>query len=360
MDQTACCTCATLLSQTPRVIASGSSASSSTFSEKEKQIPLPEDRQLECCGRVICGGCIYTNPRFNTYCPYCQTSSTPSHSSSTSPLPSRFSVLTSRASSVDEPPPYSSTPEAEEVDDTNQPPSYHPHDGASPSYLDEKKNRNKSPDDDTRYQNQGQDEDDDQEPILHFLHHPNDTITSLSLQYNIPPQILRSFNRLIGSDHLLLGRQTILIPRPHHYLSFPSSSLSPVQYDQHQQQFPPQEDKMKNKMTSLSPRPVHGEEEEARRSKIRRWMIACKCPDYDVALIYLSQADYDLDAATENYFADEAWERDHPVPVPSGSGGASSSASASGNAKTSKIRDYHQRRLSKRIPASLLQSSMKW
>jgi hypothetical protein len=27
---------------------------------------------------------------------------------------------------------------------------------------------------------------------------------------------------------------------------------------------------------SLSPRPVEGEEEEARRVKIRKWMVACK------------------------------------------------------------------------------------
>jgi len=41
----ACCTCATLLSAAPR------------FSETEK--PLPENRQLPCCARVICGYCIH-------------------------------------------------------------------------------------------------------------------------------------------------------------------------------------------------------------------------------------------------------------------------------------------------------------
>jgi hypothetical protein len=41
----ACCTCATLLSRVPR------------YSDAEK--PLPDDRQLECCPRVICGNCQY-------------------------------------------------------------------------------------------------------------------------------------------------------------------------------------------------------------------------------------------------------------------------------------------------------------
>ncbi len=34
---------------------------------------------------------------------------------------------------------------------------------------------------------------------------------------------------------------------------------------------------------------------------------------YDVALIYLKQADYDLDLAIEAYKADEKWEKEHPL-----------------------------------------------
>ena len=34
---------------------------------------------------------------------------------------------------------------------------------------------------------------------------------------------------------------------------------------------------------------------------------------YDIALLYLKQADYNLDAAIEAYKADEKWERDHPM-----------------------------------------------
>jgi len=34
---------------------------------------------------------------------------------------------------------------------------------------------------------------------------------------------------------------------------------------------------------------------------------------YDIALLYLQQANYDLDLAVETYLADEKWERDHPM-----------------------------------------------
>ena len=36
---------------------------------------------------------------------------------------------------------------------------------------------------------------------------------------------------------------------------------------------------------------------------------------YNVALLYLTQANYDLDIAVENYLADEKWERSHPMKV---------------------------------------------
>lgn len=94
---------------------------------------------------------------------------------------------------------------------------------------------------------------------------------------------LRSKNNLT-SDHLLTARRTILIPG-----EFYKSGVS------------------------LSPRPVEGEEEEVRRSKIRKWMVACKVADYDVALLYLKQTEYDLNTAIEAYKDDEKWEKEHPL-----------------------------------------------
>ncbi|KAI1378256.1 hypothetical protein F4677DRAFT_388938 [Hypoxylon crocopeplum] len=240
-----CCTCATLLSEVPR------------HSESEK--PLPLDRQLECCQRVICGNCLHKNYRFNTYCPYCQISLTdttlpqglrdpPSYESSTATSSSKSASVASAA-----PPPY--TPSA-----TQKP----------PNPIDEKS----APLDSSE---------EPAEDILHFLNHAHDNISSLSLRYGVPASVLRRANN-ITSDHLILGRRTVIIPGEYY----------------------------KGGM-SLSPRPIEGEEEEARKSKIRRWMVACKVHEYDVAVLYLEQANYDLDMATEAFFADEEWERTHPV-----------------------------------------------
>lgn len=114
------------------------------------------------------------------------------------------------------------------------------------------------------------------------MHQPHDTIASLSLRYNVPASAIRRANRL-HSDHLLAGRRTIVIPGTHY------------------------------KGPGLSPRPVEGEEEERKARALRRWMVRCKVADYDVGLLYLAQAGYDLEAAVEAYLADEAWERAHPL-----------------------------------------------
>lgn len=40
---------------------------------------------------------------------------------------------------------------------------------------------------------------------------------------------------------------------------------------------------------------------------------------YDIALLYLEQAEYDLDAAVNTYLTDELWETEHPLaPSPGG------------------------------------------
>ncbi|KAI1405831.1 hypothetical protein F4819DRAFT_482281 [Hypoxylon fuscum] len=229
-----CCTCATLLDEVPR------------YNESEK--PLPKDRQLECCQRK--------NPRFNNYCPYCQISLTdttlppglrdpPSYEAS-------IAAGSSKRAAVAPPPPYY-TPSATEK---------------SLGKLDEKSiPLDEEPAEDT----------------LHFLNHAHDSVTSLSLRYGVPASALRRANN-IASDHLLLGRRTVVIPGEYYKGG-----------------------------VSLSPRPIEGEEEEARKSKIRRWMVACKVHEYDVAVLYLEQAGYDLEMATEAFFADEEWERTHPV-----------------------------------------------
>lgn len=110
-----------------------------------------------------------------------------------------------------------------------------------------------------------------------------DTIPSLALRYGVPQDALRKKNGLYA-DHLLAARKTILIPGEYYKGG-----------------------------VSLSPQPIDGEEEEMRKAKIRRWMVACKGSEYDVALLYLEQAKYDLDMAVECYLEDEKWEKEHPM-----------------------------------------------
>ncbi|KAK2032693.1 hypothetical protein LX32DRAFT_611462 [Colletotrichum zoysiae] len=248
VDGEACCTCAKLLASVPR---------HSTATEK----PLPDDRRLECCSRVICGNCIHNNPRFAIYCPYCQISSAPS-------------VL---PPNLKDPPSYSSFPPIHHLSSgapAAPPPPYAPSTTAG-TPLDEKSggvpssssSSTTTPPEDT----------------LHFLDHEHDTVASLSLRYGVPAAVLRRANN-IASDHLLQGRRTVLIPGEYYAAG-----------------------------VSLSPRPVEGEEEELRKSRIRRFMTGCKVSDYDVAVLYLEQVGYDLAAAMEAYLDDEAWERNNPV-----------------------------------------------
>ncbi|PTB81153.1 hypothetical protein M440DRAFT_1321741 [Trichoderma longibrachiatum ATCC 18648] len=233
-----CSTCTGSLASTPPYSQTPPSSSPSSL--------LPQDRRVECCCRVICGKCIQQNPRFASYCPFCQVSSTPS------PLPQ----------GLRDPPQYSSIPplRSRTIPPSAPPPPYNS--SASSSDIDEKA----AQDDDT----------------LHFLDHNHDTVQSLSLRYGVPPAALRRINNLT-SDHLLVGRKTVLIPG-----EFYKGGVS------------------------LSPRPVEGEDEELRKGKIRRFMTACKVADYDFALLYMEQAGYDIDAAITAYLDDEAWELSHP------------------------------------------------
>jgi hypothetical protein len=118
--------------------------------------------------------------------------------------------------------------------------------------------------------------------VLHFVA-PDDSVTSLSLRYGVPAYALRKVNGLYA-DHLLAARKTILIPGEYYKGG-----------------------------VSLSPQPVEGEEEELRKAKVRRFMVATKEARYDVALIYLQQADYNLEGAIDNFKADEQWEKEHPM-----------------------------------------------
>ncbi|OAG01509.1 uncharacterized protein CC84DRAFT_1153369 [Paraphaeosphaeria sporulosa] len=237
----ACCTCAALLSSIPP-----------TYDEKTEK-PTQYERRLECCGRAICARCMTDNPRFKTYCPFCQVSIVPS------PLPQGLRdppAYSPPDGSVDELPPYSTQNTLQP-----QPPTEKSKDALADSAPD----------------------------VLHFVDPNNDTISSLSLRYGVPADALRRTNNMFA-DHLLAARRTVLISGEYYKGG-----------------------------VSLSPRPLEGEEEEIRKGKVRKFMVGCKVADvapqnrYDVALIYLQQADYNLDDAITAFKADERWEKEHPL-----------------------------------------------
>lgn len=205
MSSDSCCTCASLLSSIPPA-----------YDEKTEKPPQHE-RRTQCCGLAICARCISDNPRFATYCPFCQVSETPST------LPQ----------GLRDPPPYSPPEPAQPATRSHKStddelPAYNVHDPIAPP---PEKHTQPAAD------------------VLHFVNPDQDTMRSLSLRYGVPLDALRRCNNLY-SDHLLQARRTILIPGEYYKGG-----------------------------VSLSPRPLEGEEEEVRKTKIRKWMVACKCAE---------------------------------------------------------------------------------
>lgn len=115
--------------------------------------------------------------------------------------------------------------------------------------------------------------------VVHYLQ-SEDSILSLSLAYKVPVPVLRAHNG-VYNDKLLAGHKWVLIPSSHYQGPALSSPPDP--------------------------------KEEERKNKRRRWMVATKCPDYDVAIMYLEGSEYDLETAVEAFRADEDWEKEHPM-----------------------------------------------
>lgn len=114
-------------------------------------------------------------------------------------------------------------------------PGYQPDDDddTTPRTTDTKSNHEKSP---LGYKEIG---------VQHFVR-KEDSVASLSLSYNVPASTIRKANHLF-SDTLLQGRSFILVP---------------------------------GATRSLSDRPG---EEDVRKGKLKRFMVAVKCTDYDMA-----------------------------------------------------------------------------
>lgn len=250
----ACCTCASLLPTAPTV-----------DDATEKPTPAPQPRRLPCCLRVICAPCLATNPRFALYCPFCQISTAPSA------LPQ----------GLRDPPSYdaaaaSAEPRDGDGDESRSEPGLPGVGDEPPPYTAEPQQPQHGTAAETGAQPRpGQD-------LTHHLQHPDDSIASLALLYGVPRAVLRAHNGL-AADDLLFARHSVRIPASHY--------AGP----------------------SLSPAPVRAPAEEARRRALRRFMVACKVAEYEVAEVYLEQEGWGLERAVERYREDERWEREHPL-----------------------------------------------
>lgn len=177
--------------------------------------PLFPGRTLPCCNRTICARCLNQNKRYETYCPYCQITTAPS----------------SLPQGLRDPPAYSSL-QQEQANGTSSldasgEEELPPYDAGS--YTGNKSDAKAAP----------------AEDVLHFVA-PGDSMRSLALAYGVPIDALRKTNN-IYSDHLVQARKTLLIPGEFYKAG-----------------------------VSLSPRPLESEEEEIKKNKVRRWMMACK------------------------------------------------------------------------------------
>lgn len=226
-NPTACSTCARYLADTKLP------------HDPKSEKPLAFDRHLDCCGRTICGLCQYTNPRFQSYCPFCQISSSPS-----SALPPNGLRLPPAYSKSDDKPERSLRSHLASSSADDAPPPYTP-----TSTIPTPTTRNTSP-------ASPQQSNDTVTDTIHHLS-SNDTIQSLSLLYNVPIPILQRHNNLYSAN-LLAARKTISIPATH-YTGPPLSE---------------------------PPDPAL----EEWKVMVRRWMVGTKCVEYKVAEVYLREA----------------------------------------------------------------------
>jgi LysM repeat protein len=177
--------------------------------------PLFPGRTLPCCNRTICARCLNQNKRFETYCPYCQISTAPSSLPQGLRDPPAYSSLETKGAS------------SQDASDEEALPPYQAG-GYGDNTTNEKAGAAVPAED-----------------VLHFVA-PEDSMRSLALAYDVPIAALRKTNN-VYSDHLVQARKTVLIPGEYYKGG-----------------------------VSLSPRPLESEEEEIKKNKVRRWMVACK------------------------------------------------------------------------------------
>ena len=203
-------------------------------------------------------------PQFDSYCPYCQTTRLPqlkqTDKTLTEAKPPPYTEIAQEQPAVIAESSTRAGPPALVRTDTQYAPQRTP---PPPSYAEQ------------QYETPPPEQD-----VTHYVR-LTETISSISLSYNIDASLLKTRNR-ITADHLLQARRMIYIPCPPYY------------------------------GPSLSPEPAEGFEESERKAKIRRFMIRTKCADQKMAEAYMRNADETLDRAVEQWNEDEDWMRRNP------------------------------------------------
>lgn len=109
---------------------------------------------------------------------------------------------------------------------------------------------------------------------LHFVRQ-DDTISSLSLEYNIPAADIRKVNK-VWADHTLPARTAVWIP------GYVGTSRSAEQA-----------------------------EDEIKKMALKRFQLLSKCIDYRQAKVYMDMSGYNIDKALRAYQDDLDWEKTH-------------------------------------------------
>lgn len=119
-----------------------------------------------------------------------------------------------------------------------------------------------------------------------LVHHVRrtDTLTGLTLRYNISIEEIRKSNHLIYSNASLQTHRAVLIP-------LKSTTRIP----------PP------------APPTIEEQQDDAQKICIKRWQMRTKDTSRNLGRYYLEQVDWDVEAAIRNWQLDNDWEQQNPL-----------------------------------------------
>ena len=206
-----------------------------------------------CCSRLKCEQCLDKHVSFRdpTYCPWCNNPTAMDYDREPEPTP---------------PPP---------IDLIENPPSYQE---ATEGW------QQSQTIDHIISRPRGRGEKDKSDQFL--VHHvrKTDTMTGLSLRYNVTIDEIRKVNHLIYSNASLQTHRAVLIPVK------PTTRIAPP-----------------------APPTIEEQRDDAQKICIKRWQMRTKDTSRNLGRYYLEQVDWDVEAAIRNWQLDNDWEKQNPV-----------------------------------------------